>query len=1347
MNKNVQQGFEGLVQDINKSNYSNKFYFNARNIRVIATDTQSTGAVTNEKGNSLILTVPTPIIDGVNKKILYNNKKLIYTTNEINDIYLISGTTYRTSGDQLIIGHTFSRDSLILLTTDNNGFDCVWKVNDITYDITLLYMRDLQFNITNPIQCINNFENDIIDKIYWVDGKNQMRFLNLEHSILNGDLEELIDVSSNILNIVGDYTFTQPKIIDILSGGIHTAGMIQYAYNLYKLNGSQTKISPLSELISLDNNIEGGGDINEIVKTLPVINIDVLDNDYTNIRLYAIKYTSFNQIPSVSLILDKNIVGLTEVTYYDDGNIIETVSLEEFLFLGSDIIIPKHINTKKNIMFLANYKEKNLEINLDTRAYSFPMNALTTEIYNSLIDDGSGNPISNEPSITVYNTYTVPEKFSSINKNYMINKYQYNSSILGGEGMYLKYKIVRSEVGINGFTNEDINGRFFKDNELYRLGIKFYNKYGADALPKWIADFIVATDDGINLNDKFASLEITLKAEFYIWLNDQSNFLDDNGNYDEFLKPVGYKLIIGERTLLDRSIICQGLINGMISNNKNGNVNTAPFSPEAIDFANAGDKLPSLMRRYDNYLCPQYRMSTYDRVDSQDPTIHPNLKPNPISPFTYGAGTEVFNTSNADDRLSETFQFNQLMQMYSPEATFDLIQNMSNVQLNVIGGAKNDNNYFWGQLRKIETKQVISETKVIGAISPYDVKAVGVNLQETIGNWMDLVDKGFFEVAHGDDNMEFVQTYRSYMGTFNPSIITTYDTYSTPLLVEKGQGRTIYANNSELVFYNSLEQLTADGGRYLYSVNTFGSKNITFALGDSSLATEDRTKLEDIHASLGMDDDIAVIGEFKIPNILIYVGNLYKGNSYESKKRTNYIEIGEYQEINTNIYYCKHPGDTFVQKFQFTKLVKTETEVYSKNSQQHTEIVSVRLETSIDLQNRNDLSLTPWDNRFQPQYNEYQKYNTVYSQQSNLIKTRDVDYKFKKTNNFDTTIISTKIKVPGEIIDSWTDIQVNNILHLKGEYGPINSLYSFKDNIFSFQDTGIAFISILPRVQTQASDGLSLELGLGSVLQDYNYITTESGSINKWAIASSSSAIYYYDALNRSFNSFRGQIEGQSDTKGMHTYFYNNSSLQELKIDNPLIKQGVVVSFDYINNDIFITLHQNDQSFTLSYNENKQNFISFYDYIPSMYMSKGDNFITTSPDISQIWKQYAGDYNSFYGEIFPSYITFNVNPEPNLDCVFDNINFKSDVTLNNVDQPEITLNKIQAYNDYQDSGLVPIVVGRNENARRKFRDWNVLIPRQNRNRIRAPYIKLKLQFQNENNYKLIFYSPSIYYTT
>lgn len=1346
MNKAITHGFEGMIQDINKSQFSNKFYFEGKNIRIIATDTQSTGAMTNEKGNELILTIPTPLINGNLKKITYNTKSLDYTTSEIEKDYSLGNGLYKTSGTQVIIGHTFSRNNIILLTTDNNGFDCIWKVNDITYDITLLYMRNLGFNILNPIQCLNNFENTIIDKIYWVDGKNQMRFLNLNHSIINGDTEELIDVNSNILNIVGEYSFTQPKIIDILSGGTHTAGMIQYAYNLYKINGSQTKISPISELISLDNNIEGGGDINETVKTLPVVKIDVLDSDYTNIRLYSIKYTSFNQTPTVSLILDKNITNITEITYYDDGNIIEPVSLEEFLFLGSNVIIPKHINSKKNILFLANYKEKNFEIELDTRAYSFPKFSNTTQIFNSLIDDGFGNPVSNESSIIVDYNYNVPDKFSAINNNYDINKYQFNSDIIGGEGKYIKYKIKRSEIGVDNFTIEDSKGKFFKDNELYRLGLKFYNKYGIESLPKWIADFIVSIEEGMNLNNKFASLQITFKPEFYIWLNNSSNFLDENGNYDEFLKPVGYKLIIGERTLSDRSIICQGIINGMMSNNKNGNVNTLPFSIEAINYANNGDKLPSLMRRFDNYLCPQYEMSTYNRIDTQDGSLHPNLKSAPVG--IYSAGREIFSTNSDLDRLSETYQFNQLMQMFSPEITFDFLQNISNVQFKMIGGIKNDDNHFWGQLRRIETKQVISETKAHNCISPYDIKATGINLEETIGSWLDLTDTGFFQVAHGEDNMEFIQTYRSYLGDFTYSEFIS-DVYNTPLIVEKGQGKTVYANDSHLVFYNSLEQLTADGGRFLYSVNTHGAKNITFALGDSSLNTEDRLKLEDIK-NLGttpLTDDVAIIGEFKIPSILLYVGNLYKGNSYEAKKRTNYIEIGEYQPINVSNYYCKNPGDTFIQNFTFTKLIKTDTEVYSKNSQQHTELVSFKVETSVDLKNRNDLSLTPWDNRFQPQYDEYQNYNKVYSQQSNLIKTRDIDYKFKKTNNFDTTIISTKTKVPGEIIDNWTDIQVNNVMHLKGQYGPINSLYSFKDNIYAFQDTGIAYISILPRVQTQASDGLSLELGLGAVLQNYEYVTTESGSINKWGITNSSAAIYYYDALNKSFNSFKGQIEGVSDTKGMHIHFQNNSILTNLKIDNPLIKQGVSSGYDYINNDVFMSFHQGDKSFTISYNENKQNFVSFYDYIPSMYISKGDNFITTSPNISQIWKQYEGEYNTFYGVKYPSYIIFNVNPEPNLDCVFDNVNFKSDVTLNNIDQPEITFTHIQAYNDYQNSGLIPIIVGRNNNARRKFRDWNVLIPRENRNRIRAPYIKLKLEFLNNNNYKLILHNPSIYYTT
>lgn len=68
------------------------------------------------------------------------------------------------------------------------------KLTYDTYDLTLLYVRDMGFSINNPIQTINNFENKNVDKVYWVDSKSQTRFINIYHSIENKDVEELIDI-------------------------------------------------------------------------------------------------------------------------------------------------------------------------------------------------------------------------------------------------------------------------------------------------------------------------------------------------------------------------------------------------------------------------------------------------------------------------------------------------------------------------------------------------------------------------------------------------------------------------------------------------------------------------------------------------------------------------------------------------------------------------------------------------------------------------------------------------------------------------------------------------------------------------------------------------------------------------------------------------------------------------------------------------------------------------------------------------------------------------------------------------------------------------------------------------
>src|SRR5690606_24512548 len=134
---------------------------------------------------------------------------------------------------------------------------------------------------------------------------------------------------------------------------------------------SQTKLSPLSELYALDKGSLGGGEVNEIVGVSPIVTINDIDTRYTNIRIYAIKYTSYNQVPSIGLIDERELTA-NSVTIYDDGSVISSLSLEEFIFLGSDPSTPQHIASKDNRLFVSNLKDRTFVLpeELDMRAYS-----------------------------------------------------------------------------------------------------------------------------------------------------------------------------------------------------------------------------------------------------------------------------------------------------------------------------------------------------------------------------------------------------------------------------------------------------------------------------------------------------------------------------------------------------------------------------------------------------------------------------------------------------------------------------------------------------------------------------------------------------------------------------------------------------------------------------------------------------------------------------------------------------------------------------------------------------------------------------------------------------------------
>ena len=110
MNKNIVMTYNGMNQDISQSKFSNQFYFEGKNIRILATDSQSTNSVTNEKGNSLTVTIPQININFIDKIITYDSKILNYTTDQINNSY----TTQ--PGEQIIIGHAIGKDNTVLFS-------------------------------------------------------------------------------------------------------------------------------------------------------------------------------------------------------------------------------------------------------------------------------------------------------------------------------------------------------------------------------------------------------------------------------------------------------------------------------------------------------------------------------------------------------------------------------------------------------------------------------------------------------------------------------------------------------------------------------------------------------------------------------------------------------------------------------------------------------------------------------------------------------------------------------------------------------------------------------------------------------------------------------------------------------------------------------------------------------------------------------------------------------------------------------------------------------------------------------------------------------------------------------
>ena len=198
-----------------------------------------------------------------------------------------------------VIGNHFIAEKnkhIFFLVNSTNGASQIGYMenNDCVYRV-LLADACLAFDINNPIHKVVHRITNCTTEIYWTDGKNPRRFLNIEN-VPTTDICNKIKIQPN-------FTIPQLDVLDVITGGDLTAGTYQFAIQYCDALGyGYTSYYSITNPVSIANTQVTTPDFNYSVNKAIRLNISNLETAgyFQYYNLAVIK--TVNGIESVELV-------------------------------------------------------------------------------------------------------------------------------------------------------------------------------------------------------------------------------------------------------------------------------------------------------------------------------------------------------------------------------------------------------------------------------------------------------------------------------------------------------------------------------------------------------------------------------------------------------------------------------------------------------------------------------------------------------------------------------------------------------------------------------------------------------------------------------------------------------------------------------------------------------------------------------------------------------------------------------------------------------------------------------------------------------------------------------------
>lgn len=480
------------------------------------------------------------------------------------------------------------------------------------------------------------------------------------------------------------------------------------------------------------------------------------------------------------------------------------------------------------------------------------------------------------------------------------------------------------------------------------------------------------------------------------------------------------------------------------------------------------------------------------------------------------------------------------------------------------------------------------------------------------------------------------------------------------------------------------------------------------------------------------------------------VQNRFGGQTEEAFENNVWLPCGDpISLIDTNngvkrsVTIKWEEGDTYFQRYDHIKTYPFSLE----DQNQVTDIISFMCETRVNIDGRYDRNRGQTSN-FSITPENFNLMNDVYSQPNNFFNYRTINPNKLNLNNFHNSITWTKTKTAGELIDTWTNITLASTLDLDGDKGNVRALRRFNNNIFAFQDRGISQILYNENMQISSTDGVPIEIANSGKVNGKRYISNRIGCTNKWSMCETSNGIYFIDDITKGIFLFNGQLDNLSDKLGFHSWI--NRASDGIDIWNPVDFDGFVTYYDKVNGDVFFI----SKDECLAFSEPLGQFSSFYSYEKTPYFANLEDRgiainVEDTGTLYKPWLHNEGDYNMFFGMYQPFYTTVIVNPDMPVDKIFNNLEFRSDSWGKNGNLLNTTFDTLTAWNEYQQgTSTLNNILGRPSNLKRKFRIWRANIPRaktNGRDRMRNPWLYIKLSMEGENVNKTVLHDMIVHY--